>query len=310
MVEMIPSDVAVTPRALAPGDTVMLVATARKASVAELAPAVALLERWGLRVRLGASIGPEEHQFAGSDAVRRADLQHALDQPDVRAILCARGGYGTARILDDLDLTGFRAHPKWVAGFSDQTALLAHLWRHTNTVGLHATMLAFMAKANTAIADESLRQLLFGELITYRAAADPLNRVGTARGRLLGGNLTVLHTQLGTASDADWDGAILFLEDIDEYLYHIDRMLGHLSRTGRLARLAGLVVGHFSLMRDNAVPFGRTAYEIIAEHVATYDFPVGFGFPTGHEPLNTAFLHGGRAELIVDATKGLTLSYW
>ncbi len=292
-----------------PGDTVCIVAPARKISVEELAPAVRLLEGWGLRVRLGDTIGAADHQFAGDDTHRRADLQRALDDPSVRAILCARGGYGTARLLDDLDLTGFQRHPKWVAGFSDPTALLAHLWRHTGTATLHATMPVLMGQPNHETADDSLRALLFGERPAYATPAHAGNRPGAARGPLLGGNLTVLHTLLGTASDADWNGAILFLEDLDEYLYHIDRMLGHLARAGRLAQLAGLVIGHFSLMRDNTVPFGHDAYSIIRQHVAPYDFPVGFGFPAGHEPLNTAFIHGAEVTLHVDAVTGLALRY-
>ena len=301
------------PPALRPGDTVALVAPARRITAEEVAPAVRLLESWGLRVQLGVSIGAEEHQFAGSDALRRVDLQRALDDPAIRAVLCARGGYGTARLLDDLDFTGFRAHPKWVAGFSDATALLAHLWCQAGTASLHATMPVLMGRPEHEAADESLRQLLFGdppgEPLTYAAAPHPLNRPGTARGRLLGGNLTVLHTLLGTASDVDWDGAILFIEDLDEYLYHIDRMMGHLVRTGRLARLAGLVVGHFSLMRDNTVPFGVSACDVIGQHVAAYNFPVGFGFSAGHEPLNIAFIHGAPVVLTVDETSGLTLTY-
>lgn len=283
-------------------------APARKISVEEVAPAVRLLESWGLRPQLGASIGTADHQFAGNDGLRRADLQAALDDPIVRAVLCARGGYGTARLLDALDLSAFRRNPKWVVGFSDLTGLLAALWRHAGCASLHATMPILMGRPDHETADESLRRLLFGEPLAYAAPPHPLNRPGRATGHLLGGNLTVLHTHLGTATDVDWDGAILFLEDLDEYLYHIDRMLGHLARTGRLARLAGLVVGHFSLMRDNAVPFGHSAYEIIAHHTRAYDYPVAFGFPAGHEPLNTAFIHGGGASLTVDAD-GLRLAY-
>ena len=268
-----------------------------------------ILESWGLRVQLGATIGAEDHQFAGPDALRRTDLQRALDDPGIRAVLCARGGYGTARLLDGLDLRGFQAHPKWVAGFSDPTALLAHLWRHTRTLSIHATMPVLMGRPEHETADESLRQLLFGEPLSYAAPPHPLNRPGAARGRLIGGNLTVLHTLLGTASDVDWTGAILLLEDLDEYLYHVDRMLGHLARTGKLVGLAGLVVGHFSLMRDNTVPFGHAAYDIIRQHIAAFDFPVGFGFPAGHEPLNTAFLHGAEVALTVDGIAGLTLAY-
>lgn len=305
---MLPSPSTVFPPALRPGDVVAIVAPARKITAAEIAPAVRILETWGLTVQLGETIGAEDHQFAGSDALRCADLQRALDDPTIRAVLCARGGYGASRLLDGLDLRGFRANPKWVAGFSDPTALLAHLWRHTRTASLHATMPVLMGRPDHETADDSLRRLLFGESRSYSAPAHQLNRPGTARGPLLGGNLTVLHTLLNTASDADWNGAILFLEDLDEYLYHVDRMMGHLTRAGKLANLAGLVVGHFSLMRDNTVPFGHSAYAIIRHHVEAYDFPIGFNFPAGHEPLNTAFIHGAAAELTVDDA-GLALIY-
>ncbi len=295
------------PPSLQPGDEIVLVATARKISIEELHPALRLLESWGLRVRLGASIGATDDQFAGSDALRRADLQAALDDPTIRAVLCARGGYGTARLLDGVDLTTFRQAPKWVAGFSDVTALLAHLARQGGVASLHATMPVLMGRPGHEVADASLRQLLLGEPVAYEAPPHPLNRPGIASGPLLGGNLSVLHSLPGTASDLDWDGALLFLEDLDEYLYHIDRMLGHLARMGRLGRLAGLVVGHFSLMRDNAVPFGRTAEDIILTHVAAYDYPVAFQFPAGHEPLNTAFVHGAETRLWVDAAEGTRL---
>ena len=164
---------AVVPPVLRPGDRVVVVAPARKITRAELVPAVRLLHEWGLDVRLGDTIEAEDAQFAGSDALRRADLQRALDDPAVRAILCARGGYGTARILDDLDLSGFRRVPKWVAGFSDPTALLAHLWRHTHTVSLHATMPVLMGRPDHHTADGSLRALLFGESLTYAAPPQP-----------------------------------------------------------------------------------------------------------------------------------------
>ncbi|WP_035561528.1 LD-carboxypeptidase [Hymenobacter sp. IS2118] len=287
------------PPSLQPGQRVAIVSTARKITAAELAPAIATLQSWGLEVLLGASIAGEHHQFAGDDALRRRDFQQQLDDPSVRAILCARGGYGTARIVDDLDFTGFAQQPKWVAGFSDITVLNSHLLA-LGHASIHGVMPVLFHQAGGEAALESLRGALFGETpLPLEAPTHPLNRPGTATGELVGGNLSLLHTITGTASQASFAGRILFLEDLDEYLYHIDRMLLHLHRSGQLAGLAGLVVGHFSQMRDNAIPFGSAAEEIINSYAQRYDFPVGYGFPVGHEADNRALVVGQQARLEV-----------
>ena len=290
------------PSALQPGQRVAIVSPARKISAAELAPAIATLESWGLEVVLGETIAGDHHQFAGDDDLRRRDFQHQLDDPSIRAILCARGGYGTARIVDALDFSRFARQPKWVAGFSDITVLNSHLLR-LGCASIHGVMPVLFHQAGGEAALESLRRALFGETtLPLVAAAHPLNRPGTATGELVGGNLSLLHTITGTASQASFAGRILFLEDLDEYLYHIDRMLLHLHRSGQLAGLAGLVVGHFSQMRDNAVPFGSAAEEIINAYAQLYDFPVGYGFPVGHEADNMALVVGSNARLMVDAS--------
>ena len=286
------------PPYLQAGQRVAVVAPARKITAAELAPALAVLEGWGLAVTLGASIGADAHQFAGDDALRRADFQQQLDDPAIAAILCARGGYGTARIVDGLDFTDFARHPKWVAGFSDITVLHCHLLRR-GYASIHGVMPVLYGQPGGARAEATLRQALFGEAITYEAPPHPLNRPGMATGELVGGNLSLLHTLTGTPSQASFAGRILFLEDLDEYLYHIDRMLLHLHRSGQLAGLAGLVVGHFSQLRDNAVPFGAAAYAIIDAYARLYDFPVAYGLPIGHEPTNEAVVVGQRLTLTV-----------
>ena len=288
------------PPALRPGQRVALVSPARKISAAELAPAIATLTAWGLEVVLGTSIAGDHHQFAGDDDLRRQDFQQQLDDPDIRAILCARGGYGTARIVDGLDFTGFDAHPKWVAGFSDVTVLNTHLLaRHHASI--HGVMPVLFHQPGGERALESLRRALFGEVFQPIAVPPhPLNRPGTATGALVGGNLSLLHTVTGTASQVSFAGRILFLEDLDEYLYHIDRMMLHLHRSGQLANLAGLVVGHFSAMRDNTVPFGSTALEIIDAYARHYNFPVAYGFPVGHEADNVALVVGETVTLTVD----------
>ncbi len=290
------------PPPLRPGQCVAIVAPARKVPAADLVPALQTLAGWGLTVESGESIGAECDQFAGDDALRRRDFQRQLDDPDIRAIFCARGGYGTARIVDGLDFTAFARHPKWVVGFSDVTVLHCHLLRR-GFASLHGPVPVLFHQPGGAAALARLRAALFGEADAgLTAPPHPLNRPGTATGTLVGGNLSLLQTLTGTASQADFQGCVLFLEDLDEYLYHIDRMLLHLHRSGQLAGLAGLVVGHFSQMRDNAVPFGSTALEIIAAYTRHYDFPVGFGFPVGHEAENMALIVGQTVRLTVDAT--------
>jgi muramoyltetrapeptide carboxypeptidase len=288
------------PAPLQPGHRVAIVSTARKITAEELAPALQVLADWGLEVVLGESIAQAHHQFAGSDDLRRRDFQQQLDDPGIRAILCARGGYGTARIIDELDFTGFQKQPKWIAGFSDITVLNCHLLR-LGYASIHGVMPVLFGQSGGEMSLETLRWALFGETINLEAPAQPLNRPGTATGELVGGNLSLLHTLTGTASQVSFAGRILFLEDLDEYLYHIDRMLLHLHRSGQLAGLAGLVVGHFSQMRDNTVPFGAAAYEVIDSYARLYNFPVGYGFPIGHEPSNEALILGQPMRLTVGA---------
>ena len=289
------------PPFLRPGQRVALVAPARKITASEVEAALTTLRSWGLVPELGESIGAASHQFAGADELRRRDLQRQLDDPGVRAIFCARGGYGTARLVDELDFRAFAESPKWVAGFSDITVLNSHLLR-LGYQSIHGVMPVLFGQAGGAAALDSLRCALFGEPLACAAPAHPLNRPGTATGELVGGNLSLLHTLTGTSSQASFAGRLLFLEDLDEYLYHIDRMLLHLHRSGQLAGLAGLVVGHFSQMRDNAVPFGQSAYEIIDHYAQRYSFPVGYGFAVGHEPDNLALVVGRPATLTVAAT--------
>jgi muramoyltetrapeptide carboxypeptidase len=283
---------------LQPGDKIAIVSTARKVSQEEMQPAIAIFKSWGLEVVLGETIGADANQFAGSDEVRLADLQRMLDNDSVKAILCARGGYGTSRILDKLDFSKFAESPKWVIGFSDVTALHAHLYK-LGFESLHAIMPILFPREGSEEAIESLRKILFGEEISYEVPPHDFNRCGIAEGDLVGGNLSILHTILGTKSDFDYAGKILFLEDLDEYLYHLDRMLVHLNRCGKLENLAGLIIGHMSDMKDNLIPFGKNAYEIIQEHTTKYNYPVCFDFPVGHEAHNLALVCGRKVRLEV-----------
>jgi muramoyltetrapeptide carboxypeptidase len=296
-----------SPPALRSGDQVAIVCPARKVSHAELEAAIAILTAWGLEVVLGATVTAEHHQFAGSDAVRCQDIQQQLDDPSIRAILCARGGYGTTRIIDQLDFSRFADNPKWIAGFSDITTLNCHLLALGHE-SIHGVMPLLFNQEGGEQALESLRCALFGEPISYFTPQHPFNQLGTATGELIGGNLSLLQTITGTASDCSLAGRILFIEDIDEYLYNIDRMMVHLDRTGKLASLAGLLVGHFTDSKDNAIPFGQTPYEIIQTYAAKYNFPVAYGFPVGHEPLNMALICGRKAQMTVDAD-GVRVEY-
>lgn len=297
-----------TPPPLQQGDTVAIISTARKVQPGFIEKARAVIEGWGYQVRLGANLYAEEHQFAGNDSARRDDLAFALRDPDVKGIFCARGGYGTARMLEGIDFKAVRLQPKWVVGYSDVTALHCHLYRHAGIQSLHGSM-PVNFEENTGEALDSMRILLEGHAIGYSAPQSRLNRSGEAEGEMVGGNLSVLYSLMGTPSEVNMEGKILFLEDLDEYLYHIDRMMVTLKRAGKLRQLAGLVVGSMTDMHDNTVPFGKTAEEIIAFHVATYSFPVCFGFPSGHIADNRAWVHGKKIRLTVKNDQPSSLNH-
>ena len=295
-----------TPPFLTRGDRVAIAAPARKISADELRPAIRLFESWGLDVVLPEHLFDSDNQFAGSDETRAVLFQGLLDDPCVSAIFCARGGYGTVRIIDRLDFSAFARHPKWIVGYSDITVLHNHVNRHSGIETLHATMPIDIPGTGEYPSTESLHRCLWGERIGYRCAAHELNRCGEAEGSVVGGNLSILYSLCGSGSDIDTTGKILFIEDLDEYLYHIDRMMMNLKRSGHLAGLAGMVVGRLSKMHDNAVPFGRTAEQIVRDAVEEYDYPVCFGFPAGHIGTdNVALPLGRRAHLCVDGTAEL-----
>ncbi len=288
------------PNSLRKGDTVGLLALASKVDFEILKPAIELMENdWGLKVILGESLTSEYHQFAGNDAVRAKDFQLMLDNPEIKAIFSARGGYGSSRLLDIIDFTTFQKAPKWVIGFSDITAVHCHI-NTLNTESLHATMPKLFLQEGGEKSLESLRKILFGETFSYKISANEMNRLGVGEGQLIGGNLAILVHIIGSKSDINYDNKILFLEDINEYLYNIDRMMIQLKRSGKLQNLAGLIIGSFSDCLDNDVPFGKTANEIIQEAVAEYNFPVCYNFPVGHEPENWAMPCGREVILKVE----------
>lgn len=285
------------PPHLKKGDTVAILATARKIDAATLEPAVTLLKSWGLHVVMGRSIGKEENQLAGPDWLRATDLQHMLDDPSIKAIWSAKGGYGTVRIIDRVDFSGFRKHPKWIAGFSDSTVLHSHV-HQMGYQTLHSFM-ALSARSASAEAVETFRKALFGENFSYSVPRHEFDRNGSVSGVLTGGNLSVLYSLMGSESEADMKGKILFIEDLDEYLYHIDRMMMNLKRNGYFKEIKGLIVGGMTSMNDNDVPWGHSAEEIIRDIVKDYKFPVIFGFPAGHIRDNRTLILGRTVTLEV-----------
>jgi len=284
-----------TPPYLKAGSTIGICAPARKVSPEEMAPGISLLESWGFKIKTSNNLYAADHQFSGTDAQRAADMQSLMDDPTVDAIISARGGYGSVRIIDQIDFTKFIASPKWLIGFSDVTVFHNHLHQQFQIPSIHAPMVYSMGGDRcTKDALENLRKLLTGEQVQYTIENSAWNRKGKAEGILVGGNLSLLYALSGTASDINTDGKILFIEDLDEYLYHLDRMMMQLKRSGKLDNLQGLIVGGMSDMRDNVVPFGKSAEEIISEVVKEFNYPVCMNFPAGHIENNHPLIIGGK----------------
>ena len=289
----------IIPPNLQKGDTIAIVATARKNIVDNLKPALDLAKSWGLNVVIGKTIGLDNHQLAGTDEERAADFQDMIDNPNIKAVWCVRGGYGTARMVELVDFSRFKANPKWIIGFSDVTVIHSHL----NALGvatIHGIMPVNVEKASKEV-EETLRKALFGESLKYTVPCQNENRLGVAEGELVGGNLSILYSMMGSESQVDCKGKILFIEDLDEYLYHIDRMMLSLKRCGCFEGLQGLVVGSFIKMHDNEIPWGKNAHEIILDITKKYNFPIVFDFPAGHIPNNQAIPMGKKIKFLVNA---------
>ncbi|WP_411273909.1 LD-carboxypeptidase [Daejeonella sp.] len=288
----------ITPPYLMPGDTVAITCPAKSLPV-PIDEAVALLESWGLKVVLGETVDASWNQFAGTDELRAADFQRFLDDNSVKAIFAARGGYGTIRIIDSIDFAGFGVNPKWIIGFSDITILHSHIHAVYQIQTIHGQM-PLTIPDGTKISLETLRKALFNEPFDYTYESSIENRIGEGSGIITGGNLTLLQMMSGSVSEQDYKGKILFLEEVGEYLYSIDRMIISFKRAGILAGLKGLVIGGFTDMKDNDIPFGQTAEQIILGHVKEYDYPVCFDFPAGHIEDNRALIFGREAILRVE----------
>ncbi len=286
------------PAFLKSGDKICIISTARKVTSIELHPAIELLQSWGLKVVLGENLFAQQNQFAGSDGQRLIDLQTALDNPEIKAIFCARGGYGTPRIIDRVNWEKFVLNPKWVVGFSDVTVLLNAI-QNLGICSLHAPMLLFFTREEYSESVFLLKEYLFGKLSSLNNKPNFLNKTGEVSGILAGGNLSLIVNSIGTESEFDPSGKILFLEDIDEYLYNTDRMILQLKRSGILSKISGLIVGHFTEMKDNQTPFGENAYEIIKRNIQEFEYPVAFGFQTGHDVQNFPMPVGNMVKLLV-----------
>ncbi|RVU01383.1 LD-carboxypeptidase [Mucilaginibacter limnophilus] len=296
----------IKPPYLKKGDKIAITCPAKKLPK-PMTDAINLLESWGLEVVLGDTIEASYHQFSGNDELRAKDMQRFVDDDSVKAIIAARGGYGTIRIIDHINFDRLKENPKWVLGFSDITILHTHLYNNYALQTIHGQMPVNIPDAS-AKSIQTLYKALFGEELAYQLPTQSINRTGEGKGVLVGGNLSLLVAVSGSVSDLDYSGKILFIEDVGEYLYSIDRMVRSLDRADKLKNLAGLVVGGFTDMKDNDIPFGQTVPEIINEVVKNYNYPVCFDFPAGHIPNNCSLILGREAILNIDEQQ-VSLNY-
>ena len=291
----------IIPPKLKIGDTIGIVSTARKISLDELTPAIDIIKSWGLQIKLGANLFKEYHQFSGTIAQRTSDLQTMIDDDSINAILCARGGYGTVQIIDQINFTELKKNPKWIIGYSDITILHSHL-NNLDIASLHASMpINFSTNSSQSLV--SLKKSLFEFTSPIEIPSHPFNKLGVAEGEIIGGNLSILYSLLGSKSDINTSGKILFIEDLDEYLYHIDRMIMSFKRNEKLNQLKGMIVGGMNDMNDNKIPFGKTAEQIIFDYTKDYNFPICFNFPAGHLQDNRTIILGAKSKLEITERK-------
>lgn len=290
------------PPYLQKGDTVCIISTARKISNKELLPAISIFESWGLEVTFGRNLFEESHQFAGTTKQRIQDLQTALDDKNCKAIFCARGGYGTVKLIDEIDFSSFRKNPKWVVGYSDVTVLHNHINQNFGIETLHANMPISFPKEGEDETTKTIKQALFEGEVNFDFQLEKQSRwdEATLTAPIVGGNLSIIYSLTGTLSQLVTKDKFLFFEDLDEYLYHIDRMMMNLKRAGLFRECKGLLIGGMSDMNDNAIPFGKTVKEIILENLETEDFPVIFGIPSGHIQRNLALIMNRNVKLSVE----------
>ncbi|MGN6193782.1 MAG: S66 peptidase family protein [Ginsengibacter sp.] len=291
----------IIPPYLNPGDTIGIVCPAGYMPFEKAQTCVETLTAWGLKVITGKTLGNQFNYFSGTDKERLHDLQHMIDDKNIDAVLCGRGGYGTGRIIDKLDFSKFIRHPKWIVGFSDITILESHLFSNYKIASLHAPMAAAFNDGefkNQYI--QSLHDALIGKKAHYKTEGDMLDQYGSAKGILVGGNLSLLVSAIGTSSDIKTKNKILFIEEVGEYIYGVDRMMYQLKRSGKLDELKGLIIGRFSDMKDTTIPFGKSVEEVIKDLVKDYDYPICFRFPVSHDKENYALKVGIKYKLKVE----------
>jgi muramoyltetrapeptide carboxypeptidase len=289
----------IIPDKLTQDDLVVIIAPARKVELNQLQSAEELLTSWGLKVERSPNLMTSDGIFAGTESQRKADLQWALDHREAKAIWCYRGGYGSIQLLEAINPAQFLQFPKWIIGFSDITFLHCFSSIILNTASIHATMPINIVE-NTSFSLDSLKQILLENTINYQKPTAKNDVLGTAKGEIFGGNLAVLCATLGTNYQVSFEDKILFIEDIDEYYYQIDRMLWQLKFSGVFHHIRGLIVGHFTNIKDNKIPFGKSLEEIILEKTKGFNFPISFGFPSGHENENWPLVFGKEVQLNVD----------
>lgn len=297
-----------TPPYLQTGDVIGICCVAGYITLEDVQPSINKMKEWGFEIKLGNTIGKKDFTFGGTDEERLNDLQQMLDDKNIKAIMCARGGYGSVRIIDKINFTKLVAYPKWIIGFSDVTVLHCHINRNFNIASLHSKMCNSFpvdwSNAEPVQIDsiESIRKCLSGERMNYTFVPNVKNKTGAAEGTLIGGNLKTIETLAGTASDINTDGKILFVEDTDEYLYSIDRMFWNLKRTSKLSKLKGLIIGGFKTKKDDeGEEFGKTLEDIVLEKITEYNYPVCFDFPVGHQKNNVALKCGIKHQVIVNS---------
>lgn len=283
----------ITPDYLKVGDAIGIVCPSGYMPLENMETCFETLAQWGFNVKKGATVGTHFNYFSGTDEERLADLQTMLDDEDVKAVLCARGGYGLSRIIDAINFEKFTKKPKWIIGYSDITILHSHIFNNYKTASLHSPMAAaFNEDGYKTEYVQSLHKALTGGSMEYRCEGYKLNKQGIVTGELIGGNLCLLAHLTGSKSSIDTTGKLLFIEDIGEYIYNIDRLMLQLKRAGKLENLAGLIVGSFTDMKDTVIPFGASVYDVIYDAVKAYNYPVCFNFPVGHSKENYALKHG------------------
>jgi muramoyltetrapeptide carboxypeptidase len=291
------------PPYLKPGDTIGLVCPSGYMPYEKASAAIETLTKWGFNAVPGKTLGRQFHYFSGTDRERVNDLQQMMDDDNIKAIFCARGGYGVGRIIDELSFKKFKKDPKWVIGYSDITILQLHLFANYKIASLHAPMAAAFNNgeySNQYI--QSLHDTIVGRQASYSCPGHVFNQKGKVSGIVVGGNLSLLTHIIGTSSDIKTKNKILFIEDVGEYIYNVDRMMYQLKRSGKLDNLGGLIIGKFTEMKDTTIPFGQRADEVIRDIVKEYDYPVCFNFPVSHEKENYALKIGVNYRLSVSAT--------